>query len=336
VTGFFAAIAARAVGVPSLLQPRRAQRFEHLDAAPPGADAGLTVVEDRTVSAPPAPTGLREPPPNRFEPGRSPVARPTGRDAGAPEPPQRPPQTPVAQAAPVPDVETATTSTDDLDRVVQAARQAVERAARLASERPEPARVEKAAPRPRQRPMPEPVSPAPALPLTAALSSDTQVEAGTTPVRDSTAREDASATPVAHEGPDRGPDPRIKTAMPVARPEHPPGRGAQPVDLAALLREQVFNALTDRGSVRSGVTPVVATSSTPRTPRVGTATVRADGVRIDQPAVEAATSGDVHVHIARVTVTQPPSPPAPRVSRSETVRRSVDHQAYLARRRERG
>lgn len=124
--------------------------------------------------------------------------------------------------------------------------------------------------------------------------------------------------------------------MPVARPQQPPSGRAQPVDLATLLREQVFNALTDRGSVPSGVTPVVATSSTPRTPRVGTATVRADGVRIEQPAVEAATSGDVHVHIARVTVTQPPSPPAPRVSRSETVRRSVDHQAYLARRRERG
>jgi hypothetical protein len=107
------------------------------------------------------------------------------------------------------------------------------------------------------------------------------------------------------------------------------------VDLAALLREQVFAALAERGSVPEGLTPVVSTTPTRRAPRPGTAALHAEGVRIDQPTEQAA-AGDVHVHIARVSVTQPAPPPPPRVSRSETVRRTVDHQAYLARRRERG
>jgi hypothetical protein len=107
------------------------------------------------------------------------------------------------------------------------------------------------------------------------------------------------------------------------------------VDLAALLREQVFAALAERGSVPDELTPVVSTTPTRRAPRPGTAALHAEGVRIDQPTEQAAP-GDVHVHIARVSVTQPAPPPPPRVSRSETVRRTVDHQAYLARRRERG
>ncbi len=342
MTSFFAAIVARAVGAPAPLQPRRAQRFEHLDAASAMASRGPIAVDDTTISAPRAPAALQEPPPPPPDPARPPAARRTGQDVSAR---QNTPRRPSSEASAAP-LEPAfavveSTTRDDLSRALQAARDAGERAARLTDDqvvtRPADRR-----PAPSRSPQPAPtidrdVATTPAPPA----SADPDVEPATPP--EPPTRLDAITpavawpeSPAAQQMPPPAPGSPVSPPIPQAGVSRPPGRRAELIDLAALLREQVFSALTERGSVPVGVTPVVATASTPRAPRAGTASVRAEGVRIDQPLDDAPSSGDVHVHIGRVSVTQAPPPTAPRVPRSETVRRSVDHQAYLARRRERG
>ena len=341
MTGFFATIAARAVGEPSPLRPRYAQRFEHQEATAPLPAGGLTVVEHSAVS-PPA-----SPPPGHTDPTQSRPRVSTGDDHRG-KPSHAPDRAPQAAPTEAPAASRATTAGDveeagpisraDIDRAVQVARDAAE-AARATHDGQEHVRPAAGSPS-RPQPVPEPHADE--------RDSPSAPTPGTTPQNEAvaaSAHEGRAADAAELEAPTKDEPLGSRPVGPVhprapahARPSRPPTRRAQPVDVAALLREQVFSALAESGSIPTGVTPVVATSTTSPTPTPGTATVRAEGVRIEPPVVETPASGDVHVHIARVSVTQAPpgSPPAPRVSRSETVRRSVDHQDYLARRRERG
>lgn len=127
-----------------------------------------------------------------------------------------------------------------------------------------------------------------------------------------------------------------------SRPRGGPGPAPGPdLDLAALLRDQVFAALVDRGAVPARERPVVVPPGKRATaPRPGTAAIRAEGVsagrgpnRSARDDTAAAGPSNVHLHIDRVSVTRA-APPAP--APAPATRPSVDHAAYLARRRERG
>ena len=129
-----------------------------------------------------------------------------------------------------------------------------------------------------------------------------------------------------------------------------PGPAPAPaLDLAALLREHVVPALVDRGAVSRDERPVVAEPHSaagarrqdpPRPGTVGRARDPAGHLRARAPQLgdpeERDGSPAVHLHIDRVVVTRaaPPAPPAP-ASPPRAPRRTVDHAAYLARRRER-
>lgn len=127
-------------------------------------------------------------------------------------------------------------------------------------------------------------------------------------------------------------------------------RGGLPLDVAALLRKQVMAVLRARGAVgarerpvvrEEGHAPAVATEPAPGTVvlQPGATTFRfssghhAEGSSRRQPPAVPAEPPQVQVHIDRLVVTRapatPPKPaPPPR-------RATVDHEAYLARRRER-
>ena len=115
---------------------------------------------------------------------------------------------------------------------------------------------------------------------------------------------------------------------PAAEPGGPPvaadageraGRGtAQPAppsppSLDELLARHVVPALRAAGAVRSG----------------------RDTVRLTQEPVTEHRGGDVHVHLGRIEVVQPPPAAAPgRAARSRPRPPAPDHEAYLARRRQ--
>ncbi|MEO3807262.1 hypothetical protein [Nonomuraea sp. B1E8] len=113
--------------------------------------------------------------------------------------------------------------------------------------------------------------------------------------------------------------------------------------MARLLREHLGPELVARGVVEPGERLVFI--DRPKTsgaaPKPGTAEVRTSPVRPLTPArslgapgapVSPSSAGDVHLHIDRVVVTRAPAPtpraPAPQPPST------VDHAAYLARRRE--
>ncbi|GGR76816.1 hypothetical protein GCM10010169_21250 [Micromonospora fulviviridis] len=110
-------------------------------------------------------------------------------------------------------------------------------------------------------------------------------------------------------------------------------------DLARLLRERLGPALTARRAVEPGERLVFVDRPAPAgaPPRPGTAEVRTGPVR-PAPATPPGTAGDappavdVHLHIDRVVVTRAPTPPPP--APAPPAKSTVDHAAYLARRRE--
>ena len=150
------------------------------------------------------------------------------------------------------------------------------------------------------------------------------------------------------------PPPSLELAQPPAAPRRrrrpAPGPVATPaLDLAALLRDHVVPALVERGAVSRDERPVVAAPSGAAAvrgrgaPRPGTIGVRATPAVVAAPARaepgeprERDADPAVHLHIDRVVVTRAPAPAPPQPAPPpRPPRRTVDHAAYLARRRER-
>ncbi|MEO3891428.1 hypothetical protein [Nonomuraea sp. B5E05] len=141
-------------------------------------------------------------------------------------------------------------------------------------------------------------------------------------------------------GPDIGPAPSPSAPSPA----DPPAAGSvrAPVwDVARLLREHLGPELVARDVVepRDRLIFVDRLATAGAAPKPGTAEVRTSEVRpaartLGAPCVPASPSpiGDVHLRIDRVVVTRAaaPPPPAPPPQPPST----VDHAAYLARRRE--
>ncbi|MFI2651216.1 hypothetical protein [Micromonospora fulviviridis] len=122
------------------------------------------------------------------------------------------------------------------------------------------------------------------------------------------------------------------------RPAPTPVPAAAP-DLARLLRERLGPALIARRAVEPGERLVFVDRPAPAgaPPRPGTAEVRTGPIRAaptppPAAAEDAPPPGDVHLHIDRVVVTRAPTPPPP--APAPPARSTVDHAAYLARRRE--
>ena len=340
MTSFLATIAARAVGSPAPLQPRRAQRFEGVDT--PATDALMPVVHEqvdaaRVPAASPgtSPTGRA----TRPGPAAAPTETRTDSDARTPAP------SPASEAErPVPTVDSI--RPDDVDRARRTGRHAAERAAAAVAEQSRTPAANAAASlteaplRPGAvagEPHPDRTT-TPGLAVAADQATPEPREAPSTVALDVA----NAGSPNAPQSPEPA-EPEVGRAARGAPPAPGPPRPARsrqqprPVDLAALLRTEVFAALTGRGSVQSDLSSVVATTPSSRPPRPGTAAVRADDVRIERSEQAGSDpSGDVHVHIGRVTVTQAAAPATPRPSRTEAARPRIDHQAYLARRRERG
>ncbi|WP_262285738.1 hypothetical protein [Micromonospora sp. MA102] len=130
------------------------------------------------------------------------------------------------------------------------------------------------------------------------------------------------------------PPPPPAPAHAARRPAPAPVRAAAP-DLARLLRERLGPALIARRAVEPGERLVFVDrpnrAGTP--PRPGTAEVRTGPIRpAPTPPGEPPPAGDVHLHIDRVVVTRAPAPPPPPPPGPPPS--TVDHAAYLARRRE--
>lgn len=143
---------------------------------------------------------------------------------------------------------------------------------------------------------------------------------------------------------ERGPVPQDPFVQPrrrrVTAPASPPRTETQPdIDLPAMLREQVYAALAQRGDVSSRERPVtVPPGQRIAPPPPGSVTLEAQGVSttgrvaFDSAPDDTTPSGPptINLHIDRVSVTRaaPPPPPAARPARPR-----VDHTAYLGRRR---
>jgi hypothetical protein len=117
-------------------------------------------------------------------------------------------------------------------------------------------------------------------------------------------------------------------------------------ELAVLLREHVVPALVERRVVSREERVVVAEPSNaappPRqaAPGPGTVSVRATppAATPPEPAGQRPahrSEPTVQLHIDRVVVTRAPAPTPPPAPVPRPPRRTVDHAAYLARRRER-
>ena len=336
MTSFLAALAARAVGSPAPLQPRRAQRFEGVDT--PATDVLLPVANEQVDAArvPAAPPGTT-PTVRATRPGPT-TARTEARtdsDARTPAP------SPASKAErPVTTLESI--RPEDVDRARRAGRDTAEwAAAAVAKQSPTPAADAANSHTEPLRPGAVADEPHPVRATTPGDAVGADQEPPEPPQAPSTMVPEVAKTgsPHARQSPEPA-EPAVGRAAhgaPPAPGPPPTARSRQqprPVDLATLLRTEVFAALTERGSVHKDLSPVVSTTPSSRPPRPGTAAVRAEDVRVEQASGDA--SGDVHVHIGRVTVTQAGTPATPRPSRTEPRGPRVDHQAYLARRRERG
>lgn len=161
------------------------------------------------------------------------------------------------------------------------------------------------------------------------------------------------AGPAVFEPSDDAPASRSGPLPASAAPRPPtPARTASTLDLAELLRRHVLPTLTERAVIERNEVPVLGEPSSPEAvgprpappPPAGTAVVRAGRMSVRHPgkavgaevlSVPGGESGEVHVHIDRVTVTRAPAPVAP-VPSAPTAkpRPRSDHAAYLARRRE--
>ncbi len=120
------------------------------------------------------------------------------------------------------------------------------------------------------------------------------------------------------------PPPEVDAPPSPARRARRPPRRSPEVDVVTLLREHVLPVLVERRAVERRERTVVA--DRPAVPRPGTVSVApVDVVAEDEPP-------QVNVSIGRVVVTRAPAPPPPAPSQRPT---TVDHEAYLARRRAR-
>jgi len=158
----------------------------------------------------------------------------------------------------------------------------------------------------------------PAGPVSRRASPSTATAAGGPPVTDGAARvnrqpEDGARLPASSAAEPGGgtratPTVDLENSLSsMAPPAHP-----TPPSLDELLARHVVPALRAAGAVRSG----------------------RDTVRLTQEPVTEHRGGDVHVHLGRIEVVQPPAAaPAPAV-RSRPRPPAPDHEAYLARRRE--
>lgn len=324
MTGFLAELAARAVGEAPALRPRPVQRFEA---------AGENVMATRPVhaseTAEPGTVDMPAADPGRQREGSS---HPEQRDVRAALPADTEPAATTLDAEPavLPGVDRTQAATAARRTVREAVAQA-ERASSGAAARPVADQPPQATQPPDAAAPPEPVlaeAPAPESPIEA-------TEPVPPPLERLVAEPVHAATPPSPPAPQARPRELPPAARPTDRRRVAPRPRpvSAPVDLAALLRDEVFAALVDRGDVPPGEQAVVQTSPTTRAPRQGTTALRAEGVRgaalggADPPA------GDVHVHIDRVTVTRPqPAPVKPPTPPRTPI---VDHSAYLARRRER-
>jgi hypothetical protein len=108
-----------------------------------------------------------------------------------------------------------------------------------------------------------------------------------------------------------------------------PGRAAPPApDTDQLIAQHVVPALVEAGLLRD---PEVTIQREPAGPRVP---ARQPVVRVVGEPPRTSSGGDVHVHIDRVVVVQPePRPSGPARARP-TRTAGVDHEAYLAGRRQ--
>ncbi len=341
MTGFLAMMAARAVGAAPALRPRPVQRFEAtadtasherrhspmdrgasrlpLDPRRGQGAAGDTPKPDE--DAPPADTT-----------GPAQPALPTGDVAGMPEEgaqisatPEAParvagqPEAP-AQVAGQPGEAAATLRGALREGMAQAAgTPRGEDAGGAARRQPD---VESSPPAGRREEPGVPEATPPDAAQAGAAPGDPATRARSAPTGPTAPMPTTDARPMAPVG---GPHPPGPGRRPTPRP-----RSAPPVNLAALLRDEVFGALVARGEVPAGERVVVETRRSPQPLPAGTTALRAEGVR--GPELDGADrAGDVHVHIDRVTVTRPRPDPPPAAPRAPV----VDHAAYLARRRER-
>ncbi|WP_433288015.1 hypothetical protein [Micromonospora sp. CA-244673] len=194
-----------------------------------------------------------------------------------------------------------------------------------------------------------PVTPPEAAPAAADRAAARAAPAGPAGPEPDAASPTTTAPPAVTRARDAEPPPdpgRPAAAVPPAPPAPPPAarrpaptpvRAAAP-DLARLLRERLGPALIARRAVEPGERlvfvdrPVRAGAP----PRPGTAEVRTGPIRpapgSPGTAEDAPPAGDVHLHIDRVVVTRAPAPPPPAPPTPPPS--TVDHTAYLARRRE--
>lgn len=324
MTGFLAALAARAVGEEPALRPRPAQRFEA---------AAESAIEAPQVS----PVGEAAPGPKVDEPTldpgreREPSGRRVHRDSGpALAADTEPGPSPLDdEPGAVPQVEPAAVAT----AARQTARHAVGRSVQAPGG---DAALPVASPEPHAASLPESSAPLESdLPEEAAPEALIETTPAVTPPREQPPVEAAPAPHLVPEARPRELPPRARRPE-VGRRSAPraPRPVSTPMDLEALLRDEVFAALVERGDVPAGEQAVVESGPTTRAPRPGTAALRAERVR--GPALDGAdaTPGEVHVHIDRVTVTR--SGPAPAKPPTPPRTPAVDHAGYLDRRRERG
>ena len=341
MTGFLATLVARAAGEPAPLQPRRAQRFEPSSlggdwtgdlphVVEPAHDPGpATAADDRPESA----RTLPQPRLPDAAPGTTPatersIARGSDADRLAPDD--------VARARAAARAAAVRAASAVSDGTVTAAR--ADRDRDRAPFPPESTNLQPRTPEVPQRPAPDPTtvagSPSP---------EDERRESRRAPSDEVATPLPPAPVPVI-EATSRAPEPPPSRPGHVAaaarapstrtRPAPPTG---PPINLAELLRNEVFAALAERGVVRRDERPVLDASRSTRPPPRGTARLWADGVQVEQPSAGAAPGTDgVTVHIDRVSVSRAAEKTPRRAARAPTRRVTVDHAAYLARRRERG
>jgi hypothetical protein len=112
-------------------------------------------------------------------------------------------------------------------------------------------------------------------------------------------------------------------------PQAPPPE----VDVVTLLREHVVPVLVERGVVSRRERPVVAAARPSAPPRSGTVSIAPAAPAQVEPVAPEAGPPQVNVTIGRVQVTRAPSPRPPAAPAAPPRPSTVDHDAYLARRR---
>ncbi|MGC0252719.1 hypothetical protein [Pseudactinotalea sp. Z1748] len=353
MAGFLASLAARAVGAPPALRPRHVHRFETAESAPgsqlahPPEEPAPTNLTAAALEAPDgrliAPLGARD-----RRPGADAARQ---RDVPAPSPPDPAIGEQVVRRT----ARQAAVRAHD-----QAARTGRGSGRSAASPAPPEHRTRTtgtgagaAAPGAPAKPGPRPsqsvTGPAPTVPATHGAGAVPQHEPPDPPPQelphatrarpedpgagsdDQAARAPTGAAPLP-EPPDPAPAP---APAPRSRTRHSPALPA--IDVAAILREEVYQALVAQQVLTARERPVVAEPGhAPHRPAQDAAVLRADRVSTASQDGLTGTVGakppTVQVNIGRVSVTRAPAAPRPRAA--APARGLVDHAAYLARRRD--